>query len=117
MTMSRSVVPAVAFLLLFTCFGCGADSEAHYASDAERVQSWVAWLADDAREGRGVGTEGLVAAETWLAERFAELGLEPAGEDGYFQTFEVPVRIEVGEGTGLLLSQDGSGTTEAFPEN
>ena len=112
MTMSRSVVPAVAFLLLFTCFGCGADSEAHYASDAERVQSWVAWLADDAREGRGVGTEGLVAAETWLAERFAELGLEPAGEDGYFQTFEVPVRIEVGEGTGLLLSQDGSGTIE-----
>ena len=101
--MHRSAVLFVALasvLSLGSCDGLNAGP----ASDAERVHAWVEWLADDAREGRGVGTEGLVAAETWLAERFEEIGLEPVGDDGYFQTFEVPVEIEVGTGTTLTLA-------------
>ena len=50
----------------------------------DRFRADVAWLADDAREGRGVGTQGLIEARDWLAERFEALGLEPAGEDGGF---------------------------------
>ena len=52
------------------------------------------WLADDAREGRGIGTAGLAEAADWLGRRFATLGLEPAGDDGgFFQRFEVPVAV------------------------
>ena len=73
-------------------------------ADAARIRSDVAWLADDAREGRGVGTAGLVAAEEWLAARYAQLGLEPAGEGStYFHGFEVPVKVVPGAGTRLEI--------------
>ena len=106
----RSSAKSFRLLVLVSALALGACDAP--VSDAERVQSWVEWLADDAREGRGVGTEGLVAAETWLAERYEEIGLEPAGDDGYFQTFEVPVEIEVGSGTSLTL-----GDGEVAPED
>ncbi len=48
----------------------------------ERFLADVRWLADDAREGRGVGTRGLEEARGWLERRFRELGVEPAGQDG-----------------------------------
>ncbi len=70
----------------------------------DRYLADVAWLADDARDGRGVGTPGIVEARDWLVERFRSLGLEPAGEDGtYLQAFQVPVAVEVGEGTALAI--------------
>jgi len=70
----------------------------------DRYLSDVSWLAADAREGRGIGTQGLEEARDWLAERFREIGLEPAGEDGtYFQRFEVPVEVKVLEGTALAI--------------
>lgn len=56
---------------------------------AARIMEDVRWLADDAREGRGVGTAGLEAAAEYIAQRFAEIGLAPGGTDGYFQTFEL----------------------------
>lgn len=59
---------------------------------AARYQSDVDWLADDARMGRGLGSEGLAQAGLWIEERFAELGLEPAGDDGGFRhVFGVPI--------------------------
>jgi len=58
---------------------------------AERLQGDVAWLSSDAREGRRAGTSGADASADWIGARFAELGLEPAGEGGFFQTFDVPL--------------------------
>jgi len=74
----------------------------------DRFMADVAWLADDAREGRGIETRGLVEARDWIAHRFEALGLEPAGEerDGrptWFQRFEVPVSVEVLPGTALSI--------------
>ncbi|HUP42896.1 MAG TPA: hypothetical protein VM599_06765, partial [Thermoanaerobaculia bacterium] len=80
----------------------------------DRFLADVTWLADDLREGRGIGTDGLLAARDWLVERFAAIGLEPAGEDGtWLQGFEVPVAVEVEEGTALAI--DGAPVpAEAF---
>lgn len=75
------------------------------APEADRIQADIGWLAADEREGRGVGTAGLVATEEWLAARMGALGLEPAGDQGYFQGFEVP--IEVVPGAATLLQIDG----------
>lgn len=69
----------------------------------DRLAADVAWLADDARQGRGIGTDGLDEAATWLADRFAALGLEAAGSEGYLQPFEVPVGIEAVAGTSLAI--------------
>ncbi|HEX4962113.1 MAG TPA: M20/M25/M40 family metallo-hydrolase [Thermoanaerobaculia bacterium] len=70
---------------------------------AGRFRDDVRWLADDAREGRGIGTKGLDEAAHWLAGRFHELGLEAAGGDGYFQSFEVPVGVSAKPGTAATV--------------
>ncbi len=43
---------------------------------AERILNDATWLADPAREGRGIGTKGLEAAGEWLEAKFKEIGLE-----------------------------------------
>ncbi|HEX9669278.1 MAG TPA: M28 family peptidase, partial [Thermoanaerobaculia bacterium] len=82
------------------------------AMGSDRFSADVRWLADDAREGRGVGTRGLAEAADWLAARFAARGLEPAGDEGgFFHRFEVPVEVAVGEGSGVTL--DGAALARA----
>lgn len=74
-------------------------------SAADRAQADIAWLADPAREGRGLGTAGLEAAGNYIQKSFAALGLLPAGENGtYRDDFEVAKRVLVGKGTTLTMA-------------
>lgn len=69
---------------------------------ASRLSADVAWMADDAREGRRAGTPGEAATTEWLARRLEALGLTPAGEEGsWFQEFTVELPPEELEGTEL----------------
>jgi hypothetical protein len=61
------------------------------SSAVQRYQADVSWLADDAREGRGMQSEGLVESGEWLIEQFREIGLQPAGENGYRDPFVAQV--------------------------
>ena len=64
--------------------------------DPDRIAHDLAWLADDAREGRGVGTPGIGAAAAYLSDGFRRAGFSPGGDDGSFlQRFEMPVEIRV----------------------
>jgi Tol biopolymer transport system component len=75
------------------------------ASAADRLISDVRWLADPAREGRGVGTAGLMAAGEYIERRFRVLGLVPAGElDGYRQGFSVTTGVKIEAGTALTMA-------------
>lgn len=57
----------------------------------KRLRADLGYLADDAREGRGVGTQGLQDAGDFIAKRFAELGLDTkVFGDSPFQEFTVP---------------------------
>lgn len=59
--------------------------------DTAAIASHVRFLADDLLEGRGTGTRGYEIAARYVASRFAELGLAPAGDGAsYFQ--RVPLR-------------------------
>lgn len=61
---------------------------------AERILDDATWLADPAREGRGVGTRGLEAAGAWLEARFKALQLEPLGVEGSYRApFEVTTKV------------------------
>lgn len=81
----------------------GGETEARAA---DRYLADVQWLSDDAREGRGIGTEGLNDAADWLEQQFMAIGLEPAGEaGGYRQRFDAVVSVENGPAT--LLRLDG----------
>ncbi|MFC2952682.1 M28 family peptidase [Marinicaulis aureus] len=66
-----------------------AASETQGEGDAAaRIRADVAWLADDAREGRETGTQGYREAADYVAARMAGLGLEPGAKGGWMQ--EVP---------------------------
>ncbi len=50
----------------------------------------VAWLSDDARDGRKAGSEGARDAADYIARHFQISGLKPAQADGsFFQTFSL----------------------------
>ena len=84
-----------------------ATQTADGSAAVERYLADVAWLADDARGGRGLGTPGLAAAADWLERQFAQIGLEPAaGNNGYRQSFQAAVDVERGPATSL--SVDGA---------
>src|SRR3569623_506484 len=71
---------------------------------ADRVLAAVRWLADPQREGRGVGTAGLVAAGTYMEAGLQRAGLKGAGDNGSFrQMFPVPTEIEVAPETALAV--------------
>ena len=117
---SKSALALFTLLLLSGCQGPGAtDSAASTAvatahppveADAERLRADVAWLADDAREGRRAGTRGEVESAAWIAQRMEELGLEPAGTDGFFQEFAVPLPARDGGSTEVSLVREAGGT-------
>jgi aminopeptidase YwaD len=71
--------------------------------DPERVRSEVAWLADPAREGRGIGTAGSTEAARFIADRFREAGLVPAFDGDWLQRFDAPFRATLKEGNALAI--------------
>lgn len=54
--------------------------------------------------GRLTGTPGAEAAAAYIAERFAALGLEPAGDNGYFQAFTFTAGTRLGGDNRLALA-------------
>ncbi len=58
-------------------------------TDQQQVQVDVVYLASDLLEGREAGTRGERLAADYIATRFAQEGLKPAGRDGsWFYTFD-----------------------------
>jgi hypothetical protein len=53
---------------------------------ANDLKADVSFLASDALEGRATPSRGLDIAAEYIAAQFRRAGLEPAGDDGYFQT-------------------------------
>jgi hypothetical protein len=83
----------------------------------DALHGHVAWLADDAREGRMAGQPGYDAAARYVADRFAELGLEPAGEDGWFQPVPlITYRLDE-QSTTLIAHRDGQDSQFEYKED
>ena len=53
---------------------------------ANDLRADISFLASDALEGRGTPSHGLDVAAEYVAAQFRRAGLDPAGDDGYFQT-------------------------------
>ncbi|WP_101926776.1 MULTISPECIES: M28 family metallopeptidase [Luteimonas] len=76
----------------------------------QRIEADVRALADDALAGRETGTPGFDLAADHVAQRFAAIGLEPAGDDGsWFQ--RVPLVRAVAEQAGAVLTVARNGRT------
>src|SRR3954470_24069116 len=56
------------------------------AVSADSLRGHLSFLAADALGGRVNGTPGIDIAAEYIAAQFRRAGLEPIGDDGYFQT-------------------------------
>jgi hypothetical protein len=124
MHRSALLFAAVMSLSIAAC-SRSADDNAELASDVaeqrmsaglsviskENLQAHLHFLADDARKGRMTGTEGYDEAAAYVAAQFEALGLEPGGDEGWYQ--QVPMlgrRLDV-ESARVTLHRD-SGDAE-----
>jgi Zn-dependent M28 family amino/carboxypeptidase len=82
---------------------------------AERIRADVRFLASDLLEGRGPGSRGDQLAQAFIAARMEAAGLEPAGDSGYLQPFEIvgvktlaPERLALTRGAARLELREGA---------
>ena len=76
--------------------------------DLEHAMTFVADLSSPAFGGKEPGTPGGTAAGEYIAEKYEEFGLRPAGTDGYFQTFSVPYAEVTASPTLIITSATGT---------
>jgi hypothetical protein len=87
---SLPISVAVSFALLAST---GAAAQSAKAADpvgsrisAQSLRGHLSFLASDLLEGRGTPSRGQDLAAEYIAAQFRRAGLEPAGDDNYFQT-------------------------------
>ena len=92
---------------LFIFVGC-----TDFTTDKEvlaGLKADVTFLADDALEGRAIGTPGEEKAAKYIADAFEANGLSPKGTEGYFQPFTVKKSTSPHE--QAVVGTDGEGVT------
>src|SRR5262245_11631748 len=106
----KRVLVVISFLFLVALVG-GAAAQSTPSSDltAEGQRWWahIAYLADDKLEGRNIGTPGFAAALDYVEGQFKDIGLTPAGINGYRQPVALESRTLVPDQTELALVRDG----------
>lgn len=108
------LVAAVAALASAALAGSPPDAGAILPATAPmaRIRTDLAFLADDALEGREAGSRGHRAAADFVADRFRSLGLEPGADGNRFQ--QVPLRFarrNLNKAEMTLVSPDGARET------
>lgn len=84
------------------------------AIDSARLLRDLHVLAHDSMEGRAVGTAGNARARAFLERRFAGIGLEPAGREGYAAPFRFTRRQTTVEGVNMVGMVRGSARPDRY---
>ncbi len=88
------------------------------AADAGAIEAHMAYLADDALEGREAGTEGYDKAAAYVAAEMEKLGVAPAGNDGtFFQTVPLQRSYRVPENLSFSVTRTDTGEDLGFEMN
>ncbi len=83
------------FILLGLCFAQAQTSDSKILPDnqavldrisADSLRGHLSFIASDLLEGRATPSRGQEIAAEYIAAQFRRAGLEPVGDDGYFQT-------------------------------
>jgi hypothetical protein len=97
----RGILPAA--LAVFMT----ASAVAQVASPEAYIED-VKFLASPELRGRGAGTPESDRAAAYIAKKFAEAGLQPAGENGYLQPLQVTTGAVMGDENRLTIEARGS---------
>jgi hypothetical protein len=105
-------------LILVLCFSVLGATQKPSVSPRERaalerisadsLRGHLSFIASDALEGRKMPSRGLDLAAEYIAAQFRRAGLEPAGDDGYFQTANWSLSGRDMKGFELKLSNGAS---------
>lgn len=79
------------YFVLFVIITFFTNLNAQYADVTQLENAFSAhvyYLADDALEGRGTGSQGEKLAQSYIAQRFVEYGIAPFGNNGFLQAFD-----------------------------
>jgi Zn-dependent M28 family amino/carboxypeptidase len=85
---------------------------------AERAERWwsdVSTLAADDMEGRLTGTPGYQRAADYVVSQLREIGLEPAGTEGFFQPVAFEEQYVDSAGSSAALVSGGRATPLSIP--
>jgi hypothetical protein len=103
----KNVRTLLVFTLAATAGIAAAAQSPTLATEGDAWWAHVQYLADDALEGRNVGTPGYEKAVAYVESQFQKLGLKPAGVGGYRQPVQLDSRTLVAEDTKLAMVRDG----------
>ncbi len=93
-------------LILLAISASWADPAALPWNEEARLLMHTAYLANDAREGRGIGTAGLDSSAAYIEHCFKEYDLDPLFGDSFRQDFEMGWGIQPDEGQCFLRQGD-----------
>lgn len=118
----KAQIIATACLVIAACSPASEETTIDEAAAIQSVakkalEAHLSFLADDARQGRMAGEPGYDEAAQYVADQFAEFGLEPGGEEGWYQ--QVPLisyRLDQDNAT-LIVHRDGKDTTLKYKEH
>jgi hypothetical protein len=86
----RTLVASISLALLAFSASAQTYDPVANAISAQSLKGHLSFLASDLLEGRGTPSRGQDIAAEYIAMQFRRAGLEPAGDEGYFQTSEWP---------------------------
>lgn len=114
--MSVSALSAV--LMLAGCQSTTTPSSAivQPKASAKAIEAHMMFLGDDSLEGRDTGSRGHQIAANYIATQLAGLGLDPAGEQGYFQSVPMRKALLVQSSAKMSLTKDGKTTNFDYPK-
>ncbi|MDH3719708.1 MAG: aminopeptidase, partial [Planctomycetota bacterium] len=72
----------------------------------EGIYAHYAYLADDKLEGRLTGEPGYDLAAAYVAEQFAAIGLEPGGDEGWYQQVPLVSYLVDGDSSSAVAHRD-----------
>ena len=98
------------FLLAFPGIAASDAAELQAALDrisAQSMRGHLSFLASDLLEGRNSPSRGLDIAAEYIAAQFRGIGLEEAGDDGYFQTAKMALQEQSKQGWRVTVQLHG----------
>jgi Zn-dependent M28 family amino/carboxypeptidase len=78
------------------------------------LQSHIGYLASDKLEGRRAGTNGEKLASEYISQKFQEIGLQPKGGDGFFQSFEIYDGKQINKATHFIVNDNALAVEKDF---
>ena len=119
--MNKTLAVAGAALVLCACGEANdvpvARGDPLDSITKDGLYAHLAYLADDALEGRLTGEPGFDKAAQYVADRFAEIGLEPGGTEGWYQQVPLQSYLIDTESVSLVVHRDAGDTEFTYRDD